>query len=183
VMVLHQLPRSEARGYNSHGMTQKQVDAYYMNDGSDVPGMNSMYQSQPGYAGRYNTLPRPSGVVAAGEESDYPELGYKGERVHKQYVRREPRFYASVAYNGSVWNLDNITSTELLPYKNQQVFYYFDSVSGYRTGVSYWLRTGIGIKKYVNPKDFRVGTTTGYDFANIEPKVDPAIRYAEVLLI
>ncbi|NGM89300.1 RagB/SusD family nutrient uptake outer membrane protein, partial [Parapusillimonas sp. SGNA-6] len=59
VMVLHQLPRSEARGYNSHGMTQKQVDAYYMNDGSDVPGMNSMYQSQPGYAGRYNTLPRP----------------------------------------------------------------------------------------------------------------------------
>ncbi len=184
VMVLHQLPRSEARGYNSHGMTQKQVDAYYMNDGSDVPGMNSMYQSQPGYAGRYNTLPRPSGVVAAGEESDYPELGYKGEKVHKQYVRREPRFYASVAYNGSVWHLDNGTLPEDVANKNKQVFYYFDNVNGYRTGTTYWLRTGIGIKKYVHPNDTRtISTNTGYDLTNIEPKVDPAIRYAEVLLI
>lgn len=184
VMVLHQLPRSEARGYNSHGMTQKQVDAYYMNDGSDVPGMNSMYQSQPGYAGRYNTLPRPSGVVAADEESDYPELGYKGESVHKQYVRREPRFYASVAYNGSVWHLDNGTLPEDVANKNKQVFYYFDNVNGYRTGTTYWLRTGIGIKKYVHPNDTRtISTNTGYDLTNIEPKVDPAIRYAEVLLI
>lgn len=186
VMVLHQLPRTEAvGGYNSHGMTQKQADAYYMNDGTDLPGMNNMYQSRPGYAGRYSTLPRPSGVVSAEEDQNrvYPELGVKGEGVHKQYVHREPRFYASVAYNGSVWNLDNITDPELLGHKNKQVFYYFDAISGYRAGVTYWLRTGIGVKKYVHPNDYRTGTSTGYDFANIEPKVDPAIRYAEVLLI
>src|SRR5690606_410501 len=147
-------------------------------------GMNSMYQSQPGYAGRYNTLPRPSGVVAAGEESNYPELGYKGEKVHKQYVRREPRFYASVAYNGSVWHLDNGTLPEDVANKNKQVFYYFDNVNGYRTGTTYWLRTGIGIKKYVHPNDTRdLYTNTGYDVSNIELKVDPAIRYAEDLLI
>ena len=43
VMVIHQLPRSQGGGYNCHGMTQKQCDAYYMKDGSDCPGMNSMY--------------------------------------------------------------------------------------------------------------------------------------------
>ena len=182
VMVLHQLPRGNANGYNSHGMTQKQVDAYYMNDGSDLPGMNDMYASRPGYEARYNTLPRPSGVVQAGEVGNYPELGQNAEHIHKQYVRREPRFYASVAYNGSTWHLDNeINYPEL---KNQQIFYYFDEVNGYRPGVTYWLRTGIGIKKYVHPNDTRVlSTNTGYDVSNIEQKVDPAIRYAEVLLI
>jgi len=182
VMVLHQLPRGNANGYNSHGMTQKQVDAYYMNDGSDLPGMNDMYASRPGYEARYNTLPRPSGVVQAGEVGNYPELGQNAEHIHKQYVRREPRFYASVAYNGSTWHLDNeINYPEL---KNQQIFYYFDEVNGYRPGVTYWLRTGIGIKKYVHPNDTRVlSTNTGYDVSNIELKVDPAIRYAEVLLI
>src|SRR5690606_169994 len=36
-MVAHQLPRS-ATGWNTHGLTQKLVDAYYMNDGTDAPG-------------------------------------------------------------------------------------------------------------------------------------------------
>lgn len=182
VMVLHQLPRGNANGYNSHGMTQKQADAYYMNDGNDLPGMNNMYMGRAGYEGRYNTQPRPSDTVKIDEASNYPELGAKGVGVHKQYVRREPRFYASVAYNGSVWHLDNeVPNPEL---KNQQIFYYFDAVNGYRTGVTYWLRTGIGIKKYVHPNDTRmISTNTGYDVSNIEQKVDPAIRYAEVLLI
>src|SRR5690606_19842440 len=129
-----------------------------------------------------NTLPRASGVVKPEEVSDYPELGIQAEGVHKQYARREPRFYASVAYNGSTWNLDNeINYPEL---KNTQIFYYFDEVNGYRPGVTYWLRTGIGIKKFVHPSDTRmISTNTGYDVSNIEQKADPAIRYAEVLLI
>ncbi len=36
-MVIHQLPRV-AKGWNTHGLTQKQCDAYYMNDGTDCPG-------------------------------------------------------------------------------------------------------------------------------------------------
>ncbi len=36
-MVLHQLP-TLAGGWGVHGMTQKQCDAYYMNDGTDCPG-------------------------------------------------------------------------------------------------------------------------------------------------
>lgn len=55
-MVIHQLPRSQGGGYNCHGMTQKQCDAYYMKDGSDCPGMNSMYKGMEGYTdpSRYN---------------------------------------------------------------------------------------------------------------------------------
>lgn len=35
VMVRHQLPRA-ANGWNTHGLTQKQCDAYYMKDGGGI---------------------------------------------------------------------------------------------------------------------------------------------------
>lgn len=190
IMVLHQIPSQGGGGYGSHGMTQKQADAYYMNDGSDLPGMNDMYSGRQGYAGRYDKRPRPTGLVTTAEASAYPELAHseaKRINVHKQYVKREPRFYASVAYNGSVWHLENIlsVSSNQRDFANQQFFYYFDSPNGYRAGTTYWLRTGIGVKKFVHPKDVKNQGVlpTSYDVANIQQKVDPAIRYAEVLLI
>jgi hypothetical protein len=42
----------------------------------------------------------------------------------------------------------------------------------------FWLRTGIGIKKYVNPMD----TYENNNLANVVPKYEPAIRYADILL-
>ena len=36
IMVVHQLPRQSGKGYGCHGMTQKQCDAYYMADGTNV---------------------------------------------------------------------------------------------------------------------------------------------------
>ena len=42
MLVLHQMPKDDG-GWNCHGMTQKMLDAYYMNNGSNEPGMNSMY--------------------------------------------------------------------------------------------------------------------------------------------
>ena len=105
VMVIHQLPRSQGGGYNCHGMTQKQCDAYYMKDGSDCPGMNSMYKGMEGYTdpSRYNEQPRVSGVVETSELSNYPELGPLGKGVSKQYANREPRFYADITFSNSKW--------------------------------------------------------------------------------
>lgn len=180
-MVIHQLPRLYAKGYNSHGMTQKQCDAYYMNDGSDCPGMNSMYAGLSGYEGRYDNRPRATGLVTATELPDYPELGPLGVGVSKQYVQREPRFYASVAYNGCTWNMLNAKSADD-EVSNKQVFYYRGSGNGY-TNATYWLRTGIGIKKYINPYDISNTISSAYDKSRVARKVDPAIRYAEVLLI
>jgi hypothetical protein len=156
-MVLHQLPRTWGKGYNSHAMTQKQVDAYYMADGTDAPGMNSMYANVAGYEGRYDNRERATGYVAASELADYPELGPQGAGVSKQYAKREPRFYASVAYNGSTWyflNADESAEEQ----KNKQIFYYRGEDNGYK--INYSLLTGIGIKKYVHPDDISlIGST------------------------
>lgn len=183
ILVVHQLPRNGGGGYGSHGMTQKQCDAYYMNNGENCPGMNDMYGGFEGYEGRYDSRPRAEGFVEAKELANYPELGPLGVGVSKQYVRREPRFYASVAYNGSTWNLlEALNDKDHNEEKNIPVFYYRGGKNGY-TNSSYWLRTGIGIKKYVHPNDISYTQKKSYDVDRIEKKTDPAIRYAEILLI
>lgn len=170
VMVVHQLPRV-ANGWNTHGITQKQCDAYYMNDGTDCPGKD--YE----IVGRGDGSQRLTGFVTK-EEADahtYPELGDKAEGVSYQYVRREPRFYASVAYNGSTWYLLNETDANN---QNQQVFYYRGAGNGY-TNTMFWLRTGIGVMKFVHPRD----TYRNGDLNFVVKKAEPAIRYADILLM
>ena len=171
-MVLYQLPPL-GNGFNTHGITQKQCDAYYMNDGTDCPGKDMEI-------GRGNGSKRAEGFVTREEEAQkkYPELDVHEEGVSKQYVQREPRFYASVAFNGSTWYFLNRSQQHE---KNLQVFYYRGSGNGY-TNTSYWLRTGIGVKKFVHPNDCHWGNdplVTQY----IQKKVDPAIRYADILLM
>lgn len=165
-LVSHQLPRIAA-GWNTHGMTQKQCDAYYMNDGTDAPGKDKEI-------GRGDGSERASGYVT---RDDVNAGRYKplAEGVSLQYANREPRFYASVAYNGSVWNLTNEPEEKD---RNQQVFYYRGDGNGY-TNTMFWLRSGIGIKKFVHPRDtYRSGNSD-----LITPKEEPAIRYADILLI
>lgn len=168
-MVIHQLPRS-ATGWNTHGLTQKLVDAYYMNDGSDVPGKDQEI-------GRGDGSSRTKGYVT---QADYEAKKYRPLRpgVSLQYAYREPRFYASVAYNGSFWTLLNETKEEN---RNKQIFYYSaDSKgNGFNSANGYWLRTGFGIKKFVHPSD----TYEGGQSSRIIPKAETAIRYADILLM
>ncbi len=168
-MVAHQLPRS-ATGWNTHGLTQKLVDAYYMNDGTDAPGKDKEI-------GRGNGSERVSGYVS---QDDYNKGLYKPLRpnVSLQYANREPRFYASVAYNGSFWTLLN--EPEAVN-RNQQVFYYIDDNkgNGMNSANAYWLRTGFGVKKFVHPSD----TYQGGAESRIVQKAEPAIRYADILLL
>lgn len=165
-MVVHMLPRA-ANGFNTLGITQKQCDAYYMNDGSDTPGKD-------GEIGRGDGSQRLNGYVTAQDvqEGKYVPLL---EGVSLQYANREPRFYASVAFNGTLWTLSASTKPE---YRDYQTWYYRGSTEGY-TNTSFWLRTGIGCKKYVHPYD----TYENNSFTQIRNKTEPAIRYAEILLI
>lgn len=168
-MVVHQLPRS-AIGWNTHGLTQKLVDAYAMNDGKDAPGKDNEI-------GRGNGSKRLSGYVTT---ADYDAGNYKPLRpgVSLQYANREPRFYASVAFNGSFYTLLNETQERN---RNQQIFYYRDDAkgNGFNSSNAYWLRTGFGVKKFVHPSD----TYEGGNMAKVVPKAEPAIRYADVLLM
>ncbi|WP_303015148.1 RagB/SusD family nutrient uptake outer membrane protein [uncultured Bacteroides sp.] len=181
VMVGHQLPRFTS-GWNTHGLTQKQCDAYYMNDGSNCPGMNSEYANLPGYAGRVDNNSRVKGFVSEEEQNEgvYPELGTLSKGVSKQYARREPRFYASVAYNGSTWYFLNADLNENKG--PRQIFYYRGGGNGY-TNTMFWLRTGIGVMKFVHPNDANDNNSNDAGWTHIKPKAEPAIRYAEVLLI
>lgn len=174
IMVVHQLPRA-ADGWNTHGLTQKQCDAYYMQDGSDCPGKDSEYSGYPGYENRIDNREREKGFVTEEDKDLYPELGVFRVGVSKQYVRREPRFYASVAYNGSAWYLLNEPNEAD---RNKQIFYYRGEGNGY-TNTMFWLRTGIGVMKFVHPDD----TNRGNNLDRIRKKAEPAIRYAEILLI
>jgi len=165
-MIIHQLP-VEGSGNNTHGLTLKQADAYYMNNGDDMPGKDREI-------GRGDGSERLMGYVS----NDAASLErYKPLKagVSLQFADREPRFYASVAYNGAFWYLLNET---LETKRNQQVFYYRGSASGYSNGTA-WLRTGIGIMKYIHPEDTYLNQTSG----NFVSKTEPAIRYADVLLM
>lgn len=168
-MVAHQLPRS-ATGWNTHGLTQKLVDAYYMNDGTDAPGKDKEI-------GRGDGSNRVSGYVT---QTDYDQGRYKPLRpgVSLQYANREPRFYASVSFNGSFWTLLNESQERN---RNQQVFYYRDDTkgNGFNSSNAYWLRTGFGVKKFVHTND----TYEGGNMEKIVYKTEPSIRYADILLL
>lgn len=165
-MVAHQLPRI-ASGWNTHGLTQKQVDAYYMDNGDDAPGKDKEI-------GRGDGSNRLTGYVTR-EDVDAGRYRPLAEGVSLQYANREPRFYASVAYNGSVWHL---TNEEEERNREKQVFYYRGDGNGY-TNTMFWLRSGIGVMKFVHPRD----TYLRGEMGRIVPKAEPAIRYADILLM
>lgn len=167
-LVMHSMPYS-VKGWGAYGATQKQCDAYYMNDGTNVPGMHDYMPAD--YPDR-NTEPRVSGYVETDEDMKKYRPLPKG--VSLQYANREPRFYASIAYNGSIWDL---TSSVKEDERYNQIWWYRGDVDGFNTENSFFIRTGIGVKKFVHPEDsFREG---GFR----RPKADTSMRYAEILLI
>lgn len=180
--VTHQMPNS-LNGFNCHGLTQKMVDAYYMKDGSDVPGKDSESNGGDGSERHKGWTTNARGEYPY---TKYPPLG---QGVSMQYADREPRFYACVAFNGSYWwNADPDKSTHYM-----QVYYWRGTTTsgsgdnkevqnnGY-TNSAYYLRTGIGCKKWVHPSDWRK-LRDGRDYGNIRRKWEPAIRYADILLL
>lgn len=78
-----------------------------MADGTDCPGKDKEI-------GRGDGSARLSGYVTS---EDVDAGRYKPLRagVSLQYANREPRFYASVAFNGSVWNMSSLNGKMELP--------------------------------------------------------------------
>ena len=92
------------------------------------------------------------------------------------FANREPRFYASIAYPGTIWECGSTTDATK---KNVQVFYYYGQLdnNGYDLadrGHSQW--TGIGCRKFYHPED-------SWDKDGVRKyRIEPTIRYADVLL-
>ena len=162
-MVQHQMPQSIG-GWNVHGMTLKQMDAYYMLDGTDVPGKDTFDEEA--------AEQRVKGYTQSATE--YPHLEAAG--ISLQFANREPRFYASVAFSGTKWPALSYSGNHT-HLRNQICHYYRGLYDGYLNG-KLWLRTGIGSIKFYHPEDANNG-----DNAVIRDKTEPAIRYADILLL
>ncbi|WP_324756022.1 RagB/SusD family nutrient uptake outer membrane protein [Sphingobacterium thalpophilum] len=158
-------------GWGRFSVTQKVVDAYLMDDGrtkeeargdtyfetvADLPAggtFNDLFTTQPR---NFSGYPLNAGIF-------------------KMYANREMRFYASVGFNGAVWQA--LSSTTL---NNHTAKYFYQEPDG-RGGVSAsspnYPLTGYVIKKWNHAFDALTGTG-----ARMMPKAYPIIRYAEMLL-
>lgn len=154
-MAMDQMP-SSGGGNNWHGLTAKQCDAYAMKNGEP-----------------FDLETGEKGFVTASEASSGSYLPLR-EGVWKEYANREPRFYASVAFNGAFWSFSSARDAN---FRNQQIWYYRGSTNGRTNASDKWQPTGIGMMKYINPKDCNTNNGKIYD------KVDCAIRYADILLM
>lgn len=149
-------------GSNILGVSQKMVDAYYMNDGRTI--------QEATQTGDYQEL----GFTTT-NDPESPGGAYRlGADVSLQYANREPRFYASIAFSGSIWECESANESR---YRNQQIFYYRGLNDGKQSFREEGAPTGISIKKYYNREDAL--TQGGYQ----TQKTEPTIRYAEMLLI
>lgn len=111
--------------------TQELVDAYEMADGSTpitgyaADGITPIINTASGYQENgYATVASPNGYWPAG--------------VRNMYVNREPRFYASILFNGQKWKL------------NHQVQFWYEGVDGKKYGSSDYCKTGYNMRKHNN---------------------------------
>lgn len=152
------MPRT-LRGGNKLGVSQSQVDAYYMANGKSIKDSGSGYEED--------------GFTTSSDPENAGGRYFLGENVSLQYAAREPRFYASIAFSGSIWACESATESQ---YKKRPIFYYRDLEDGKVGFKEECPLTGVSVRKYYNDED--AFTTGGYR----KNKTEPVMRYAEVLL-
>jgi hypothetical protein len=151
----HCSPR-QASGYASSGITQQQIDAFFMANGKQpITGYNA----------------DGSAIINAG--SGYTETGFstvadKYTRVgtYNGWMNREPRFYVCVNYNGAAW----INPSEGV----KIIATTFNGESG-KSGSFDYSRTGYFVRKNIDP-----GSNPRTNIYVKRPYV--MMRYAEILL-
>jgi hypothetical protein len=112
---VNSMPR-QAGGWNGVGVTQSAVDAYFMNDGKTIS-----------------------------ESPLYSETGFttvNNVKVFNMYLNREPRFYASVTYNNSVFQGGNMTGPAAISF-------FFLGGSGKNGHATDFTKTGYLVRKNV----------------------------------
>ncbi|MGC4234612.1 MAG: RagB/SusD family nutrient uptake outer membrane protein [Niabella sp.] len=116
-------------GYSIYCPTQGLVDAYEMNNGQrPVLGYNS--DGSP-------IINQGSGYTETGyAAADHPK-GYWLKDVSNMYVNRDPRFYASISFNGSMW-------------KGRRIEFWFSGIDGRQRAGSDYCISGYLMRKMVN---------------------------------
>jgi hypothetical protein len=140
----------EVRGAGSLAATQEMVDAFFTANGLPIDDPNS-------------------GYVRTGESMFKAPYDDKERVTYNQWTNREPRFYASITYNGSKWLNTNIANviTEL----------YVDGNSGRATGGNDYSPTGYIVRKNSSTGDRTIGNRSWVMLRLAEIY----LNYAEVL--
>lgn len=141
----------QVTGYNGLAATQNQVDAYYMENGKQI--------NEPG-----------SGYVENGFSS--ASTKYTSSGTWNMYVAREPRFYASILYNGDIWPFTGEG--------NIKVQMYATGASG-KNGSHDYAPSGYLVQKYISPSsNVRTGSieSTAYIYFRLG---EIYLNYAEAL--
>lgn len=141
---VHCMPR-QAGGWCGIAATQEQVDAYFMSDGQPIK-----------------------------ESSLYSETGFttvNGVQIYNMYMNREPRFYASITYNNSMFQGGSMKSAAAISF-------FASGPNGKNGHPTDWSKTGYLIRK-------NVGTQTndgsgGNGTKQIRPEV--IFRLGEIYL-
>ena len=171
----HSFPYETYNGYATVSVPQKIIDAYRMADGRTIENSSEQYPYSTD--GMYNG----SDVTFSGGAT----LGYtlKGN-VHKMYINREMRFYASIGFSGTLWPMLSTSNTAK---RNIQFWYNLSGNAGKNTvrNLPYNVNTtGYTLTKFVHPEDSwgAPGQDTYYENSRRIDKAYPIIRYAEILL-
>lgn len=166
-MVKHSYPNSLG-GWNTNAVTLKQVNAYYMFDGKDKESASAEYPYEE------------TGYATSGTDYKFVHItDLDKEMVNRRFCNREPRFYASIAFHGCIWeSLSGTDGKDGLYLVNRPCDYYKGGRDGkILSKPEFFPRTGMGLFKYYNPDDTWQPGSTYYSY-----KVEPAIRFADVLL-
>ncbi|GGC32729.1 hypothetical protein GCM10011386_26070 [Parapedobacter defluvii] len=136
----------QVNGYANYGVTQQQVDAFFMENG---------HRPILGYQADGEPIINPeSGYIESGVHRDATE--YTPAGVWNMYVGRDPRFYATVTFNGSEW---------LWHGTDGKSNYYAEFFATGKDGIQGGARgqnptwTGYVIRKYSGPNSNRVNFT------------------------
>ncbi|GEP97555.1 RagB/SusD family nutrient uptake outer membrane protein [Chitinophaga cymbidii] len=117
-------------GFSIFCPTQELVDAYEMENGMQpITGYNA--DGSP-------VINAASGYVETGYVADKHPLDYYPAGVRNMYVGREPRFYASINFNGAMW-------------KGRNIQFWFEGLDGRKRAGSDYCISGYLMKKMVNP--------------------------------
>lgn len=166
----HSFPYETYNGFATVSVPQKMIDAFRMADGRPINHSSAEYP--------YET----DGIWNG--PADVTFSGYTLKtNVHKMYINREPRFYASIGFSGAHWPMLSTSSSR----KNQQFWYGSGGNAGKNTvrNLPYNVNTtGYTLKKFVHPEDSwgTTGQATNYEDSRQVAKAYPIIRYAEILL-
>lgn len=173
-LVKHSYPHNSGwDGWNTNAVSLKQVDAYYMFDGRDKDNASEGYPyHEDGF------------ITADDADSVYKFVNRASEekyQVSRRFGNREPRFYASISFNGCVWESENAYKNQngTVDIQNKPCNYYRGRENGKTSSEPEFCPfTGIGLFKYYHPDD--TWQTSGAVYQTY--KVEPTIRYADVLL-